>query len=136
MAVGLRVGDVSWAVGAASFFEAFFSTVAVRLEPDGWGTRFPAVMNDLYAGQLSDDRASGADCELQTIRRELRKHPSSDVVWDSRDRSRQPPWGAAIAAHITDLGNYFVTSDGRDLFDVLHEALDRAATTGVPVHVQ
>ncbi len=136
MAVSLKVANILWPVGAASFFKAFFSTVAARLEPDGWGTRFPAVMDDLYKGELSPERASKAREELATIREELRAHPPSEVVWDIHDRSQQPPWGDDIAERITDLGNYFVTSDGRDLFEVLGEAVDFAAESGSALRVQ
>jgi 2,3-bisphosphoglycerate-dependent phosphoglycerate mutase len=136
VAVGLKVANIVWPVGAASFFKAFFSTVAARLEPDGWGTRFPLVMHDLYEGEISGDDAAQARKELDTIREELRKFPPSDVVWDIHDPAKQPPWGDNIADTITDLGNYFVTSDGRDMFDVLGEAVDFAAESGKPLRVQ
>lgn len=136
MAVGLKVANILWPVGAASFVKAFFSTIAARLEPDGWGTRFQVVMHDLYEGELSAERAPTAREELDTIRKELGDLPPSEVVWDIHDRSKQPPWGDDIADRITDLGNYFVTSDGRDLFDVLLEAVDFAAESGNALHVQ
>ncbi len=136
MALGLRVANILWPVGAAGFVKAFFSTIAARLEPDGWGTRFQVVMHDLYEGELSAERAPAAREELDTIRKELADLPPSEVVWDIHDRSRQPPWGDDIADRITDLGNYFVTSDGRDLFDVLLEAVDFAAESGNALHVQ
>jgi len=127
VAVGVKVANILWPVGAASFLKSFFSTIAARLEPDGWGTRFPVVMNELYEGELSPESAPKARQELDTIRGQLKAHPPSDVVWDIHDRSKQPPWGDDIADRITDLGNYFVTSDGRDLFEVLGEAVDFAA---------
>jgi hypothetical protein len=51
------------------------------------------------------------------------------VVWDIEDRSRRPPWGDDIAPEITSLADYFVTNDGKDLFEVLFAALDDAART-------
>ncbi len=42
---------------------------------------------------------------------------------DNEDLQAKPPWGTNISPEITDLSNYFVTSDGRDLFEVLSEAL-------------
>jgi hypothetical protein len=136
VAVGLKVANILWPVGAASFLESFFSTIAANLEPDGWGTRFPAVMHDLYKGELSSEHAPKARAELDTIRMQLKAHPPSDVVWDFHDRSKQPPWGDDIADRITDLGNYFVTSDGRDLFEILGEAVDFAVESGKPLRVQ
>jgi hypothetical protein len=125
-----------WPVGAASFFKSFFSTIGAHLEPAGWGTRFPVLMDELYQGEVSGDRAAEARKELDTIHEELRAYPPSDVVWDIHDRTKLPPWGDNIADDITDLGNYFVTSDGRDLFEVLGEALDFAAESGNALSVQ
>lgn len=136
MAVELRAGSVVWPIGSADFFNAFFSTIAATLEPDGWGSRFPAVMKQLYAGEIGGEDAARALAELDQIREELRAHPPSDVVWDYEDRSKRPPWGDDIADTITDLGNYFVTADGKDLFDVLAEALGYAARSEYPVVVE
>jgi hypothetical protein len=135
VAVNLGVANILWPVGAASFFTSFFSTVAANLEPAGWGTRFPVLMHKLYGGEVKGDHAAEARQELDTIREELRAHPPSDVVWDIHDRTKRPPWGNDIADDITDLGNYFVTNDGRDLFEVLGEALDFAAESGNPLKV-
>ncbi|WAH38665.1 Imm70 family immunity protein [Alicyclobacillus dauci] len=44
------------------------------------------------------------------------------VVYWGEILSKQP-WGTDITAEITSLSNYFVTSDGRDLFEVLFLAL-------------
>ena len=48
------------------------------------------------------------------------------VIWDIEDLAQQPPWGNDISEDITDLSNYFVTSEGEDLFDVLFKAFGRA----------
>lgn len=136
MAVGLRVGSNVWPVGTGDFFHSFFSTISVRLEPEGWGTRFPAVMHELYRGRLEGgEPAERALSELEQIRSELAAFPPSEVVWDAEDRSKQPPWGDDISDDITDLSNYFVTEDGRDLFEVLDEAVGYAARSARPLTV-
>ena len=40
--------------------------------------------------------------------------------------SKQPPWGNDISKDITDLSNYFVTSDGNDFLIVFEHALEKA----------
>jgi hypothetical protein len=130
MSVGIQVGNTYREIGAASFLHCFFSTVSGNLEPAGWGSRFPALMNHLYRGTLSIDWASQARSELLAIQRELAALPPSAVVWDIEDRSRRPPWGDDIAETITSLANYFVTSDGRDLFEVLVATLAEAIQSG------
>ena len=136
MPVELRTGAVVWEVGSPDFFKSFFSTIAARLELEGWGSRFPAVMRTLYAGSIDGEEAARAVAELDQIRAELREYPPSEVVWDYEDRSKQPPWGDEIADTITDLGNYFVTSNGEDLFDVLSEAVGYAARSEYPLVVE
>jgi hypothetical protein len=55
VAVGLGVRSNLWPVGTADFLHAFFSTIGARLEPDGWGTRFPVLMRELYSGELAGE---------------------------------------------------------------------------------
>jgi 2,3-bisphosphoglycerate-dependent phosphoglycerate mutase len=136
VSVGLRVRSNVWLVGTGDFFHAFFSTISAQLEPDGWGSRFPVLMNELYNGELAAEHAPAALAELDQVREELREHPPSDVVWDVEDRDKQPPWGDDISDEITDLGNYFVTEDGKDLIEVAGEAIAYAGRAGAPLRVQ
>ena len=46
------------------------------------------------------------------------------MIWDIEDRAKIPPWGSDISTDVTNLANYFVTSTGRDLIDLLKEALE------------
>ncbi|MBI1313959.1 hypothetical protein GC176_21910 [bacterium] len=130
MAVGIRVGGIIDELGAPSFLHSFFSTISHRLEPSGWGTRFPILMNHVYQGQLTGADAGAAVVELRQARDELRNFTPSQVVWDIENLSARPPWGDNIADTITDLSNYFITSTGRDLIDTLLEALEEAEKTG------
>ena len=127
MGVGITVGSITDEIGAPSFFHAFCSTISVHCEPNGWGTRFPHLMNELYQGRLSARNASAALAELREAKSILAKLPPSSIVWDIENRSAQPPWGRNIAPEITDLANYFVSSTGRDLFHLLEEALSASA---------
>lgn len=64
--------------------------------------------------------------ELRKVKKELKNFSPSYVIWDAEDLSLTPPWGNNISSDITDLSNYFVTSDGRDLISVLSEAMNEA----------
>ena len=66
--------------------------------------------------------------ELTCIRNRLSKLAPSEVVWDIDDLTKRPPWGDNISNDITDLSNYFVTSDGRDLISVIFKVFDEAET--------
>jgi hypothetical protein len=123
MAIGFRIGNQYWEAGSPNLLHAFFSTISSHLEPEGWGTRLPVMMNQLYAGALPASAAAEVRRELAQAREALRRLPPSAVVWDIENPEACPPWGDDISPHITDLSNYFVTSDGRDLFEVLDEAV-------------
>ncbi|WMT20747.1 Imm70 family immunity protein [Parageobacillus toebii] len=40
------------------------------------------------------------------------------------DLSKVPPWGDKISSKVTNLANYFATSDGKTFFEVLYNAMD------------
>ena len=77
----LSVGGRSRDLGPEHVVEAMFTTISCRLEPQGRGTRFPALMDDLYAGYLKPGRAAEVLWELQKVEADLRKVPVRDVVW-------------------------------------------------------
>jgi hypothetical protein len=45
--VDFYVKNTMWTGGEAFWLHSFFSTIAYKLERDGWGSRFPALMNEL-----------------------------------------------------------------------------------------
>ncbi len=66
----------------------------------------------------------------------LKLFSPSEVVWDIEDLSKQPPWGDDISSDIKDLSNYFVTSDGKDMFEVLFYALNEALEEKVDLKIE
>jgi 2,3-bisphosphoglycerate-dependent phosphoglycerate mutase len=135
MGVVLHVGARDYEIGTASFLTSWFSTIYVRLESEAWGARFPTIMNELYAGRLPASQVATALIELRDIRGEF-VHISPDaLVWDYEDRAKAPPWGGNIAPTIRSLADAFVTSDGKNLFDVLSVALEDARRVGKDVEV-
>jgi 2,3-bisphosphoglycerate-dependent phosphoglycerate mutase len=87
-------------------------------------------MNELYQGNLDASKAKKVLADLVKIREELKSHQPAEVVWDIDDPSASPPWGTNISSEITDLSNYFVTSTGRDVFEVLVECLTALSRKG------
>ena len=135
MSVGVKVGSIVGEVGASSFLNGFFSTIAGLLEGGHPGSRFPIISVDFYGGHVEADKVERAIEELRTIRTELTGYPSSAVIWDLEDRSKVPPWGDAISPTIQSMGDYFVSSTGRDLFELLFEAFSHALKRKRPVDI-
>lgn len=131
--VDLNVGDSMFRLGSAESLASFFSTVSYRLEPHGWGTRFPALMEELYLGYLPDDRADDAASELATVREELARLPVSDVIADYDDPGRPPPPGGQSAASAAE---YHRSHDGRELVAVLEQALQLGSELEAPLEIE
>ena len=126
MAVGFKVEFYWYQIGHGDFLHSFFSTVAYDLEGMKWGSRFPVIMNELYQGKINRENVSKAIGELAIIKKELQAFSPDKVIWDIEDLSKQPPWGSNISKDITDLSNYFITSDGEDFITVFLHALEMA----------
>lgn len=133
MAIGIKVGSIIDEIGTSDFLHAFYSTVSGKLE-SRWGERFPTLMH-LYHGELPHELAPAALAELATVRSALAAFPPDQVIWDIENSAKSPPWGSSISADITDLSNYFVTSTGRDLIDVLEEALEASRIEQQPAEI-
>lgn len=92
-------------------------------------------MNKLYQGSLESEYVNVALMELDTIEEELGKLPPNKVIWDIDDIKKQPPWGDNISKDITDLSNYFVTSDGEDFLTIFRHALEKSQELGLPIEI-
>ena len=125
-----------YTIGTADFLHSFFSTVCGRLENGTWGSRYPYLMNELYQGMLSAEHLAAGAEELVQIKKNLARFAPYQVIWDIDDRSLTPPWGDNIREDITDLSNYFVTSEGEDFLAVSSAALDKARELNVPLTIR
>ena len=126
MAVGFKVKFYWYQIGHGDFLHSFFSTVAYNLEDKKWGSRFPVIMNKLYQGKINREDIEKAIEELSIIKKELQAFSPDKVIWDIEDISKQPPWGDNISKDITNLSNYFITSDGEDFISVFFHALEKS----------
>lgn len=126
MAVGLLVDCFYYELGHGDFVHSFFSTISHHLEKDGWGTKYPLLMDELYHNELNWNDVLTVKANLREIEEELSKLPADSVVWDIEDLSLTPPWGDQISPKVTNLANYFATSSGKTFFEVFQTALDVA----------
>ena len=120
-------------VGTPSFLFSFYSTIVCNV-PDY--AQYKSCMTFLHEGKISADACGCAASDLEKIHLELEKIPPKHVVWDMNDRSKLPPWKDNISSHITSLGNYFVTADGKDLIDELISVLEYAAQHHVGLEIE
>jgi hypothetical protein len=119
----LTVGGNSRKLAPELVIQAMFTTIGCRLESQGRGTRFPAVMDDLYSGYLPPRRAPDALRELQEIEDALRRIPASDVVWSLADLRRGDDANEAVNHRAANAFEYFVDIDGRPLISRLRDGV-------------
>jgi 2,3-bisphosphoglycerate-dependent phosphoglycerate mutase len=122
--IDFYVKNTMWTGGEDFWLHSFFSTIAYQLERDGWGSRFPALMNELYAGRLPLERVPEARAELETIRSELQQRPPDARVFAYEEPDRATPWPVPPGA--SSLADSFLTANGKNMLDLLARALDGA----------
>ncbi len=85
---------------------------------------------------LSAEHLEAGAEELAQIKQALAQFAPNQVIWNIEDLSLTPPWGDNISGDITDLSNYFVTSEGNNFFTVFSAALSKAQALGAPLKIQ
>ncbi|WP_088810836.1 MULTISPECIES: immunity 70 family protein [unclassified Listeria] len=136
MTVGIKVDFLWFPIGTGDFFHSFFSTICVNLENMNWGSEFPVVMKDVYAGYLSKEKIEIAQKELKEIKLRLSEISPEKIIWDAEDLDKIPPWGTHISKDITNLAQYFVTTDGKNLISVLEDAMEDAIKEDVDLEIK
>src|SRR5262245_17053974 len=76
----LLVGNEAFDAGPPRTIRGFFATISQNLEPDGRGSRYPLIMNNLHDGCLEAEYAPAARRELEEIDRGLKMVPVSHVA--------------------------------------------------------
>lgn len=133
--IGIKIDLVLLEIGGADFFYSFFSTICYNLENKVWGSKYPIIMNNLYEGRIKNNILTEAKDELIEIHKRLKLLSTDNVIWDFDNLSKNPPWGSNISNEITDLSNYYVTSNGEDLFMILFEGIDIAINENKDIEV-
>ena len=136
MTVGIIVDFLWFPIGTDSFLYSFFSTICYRLEHQKWGKKFPVVMNELYSGSLSYGSIKICLREIESIERKFKRLAPSAVVWTLENLDEKPPWGEDISENIMSLAEYFITCDGKNLFEVLKTALKEDEVEQVDVRIE
>ncbi len=126
MGVHLSTSNYIYDIGTSDFLTSFFDTIEYRLTKGLFRKKYPIVLNEFYNGHLKYENLEKAEQELKDIQKRLKKFKPSKVIWDKNDLDKKPPWGNKISSDITDLSNYYVTSNGKDLFDVIFKAIEKA----------
>lgn len=110
----------------AEVIEALFATISYRLEPQGRATRFPNVIDSLYAGRLDSKDAPAALIELGHIEAGLKALPPDRAVWSFTDLRRIDDSDRPVNHAATNLYEYFIADDGELLVAHLRQAIQNS----------
>jgi hypothetical protein len=127
--VSLRTGAQRFELLRSDVLDAFFGTVAYRLEPIGEGTRFP-MMQQLRLGGLEPDRLEQALAELAELAKALEQLPKEQVVRGLLDLRRVDDRDRAFNRTAPNAYRFLSVGDARPLVDCLREAALLARSTG------
>lgn len=131
-----RVGSWSARLGSPALLQSLVATLSYRLEPEGLGSRFPALLTEALAGHLAAERADEAARELAEVVREAQQVPIRQAIGSLDDRrlldfSGWPSQQAAGSVY-----DGFLTPDGQRLLDVLAEAIRQSEAQREPFTVR
>ena len=131
----LTVGGDARPLAALAIVEAFFATVSYRLEPDGWSSRFPVVLNGLYASRFEPQKdGDAALLELEIIERELKALSPEGAIASLRNLARLDDAHLTVNRGAANLYEYFVAADGETpILQELRQAVSTARQTGQPI---
>jgi hypothetical protein len=136
MNVYFKTDIIAYEIGSDDFLNAFFSTIFYHLEKGKKGSRFPVLYTHLYRGKVTPNKLAQLLKELCNVKGTLEKFTPNQIIWDIDNLSKQPPWGNNISKDITSLANYFITSDGRDFFEVAEMAIQTAIENNLDLTIE
>ena len=93
-------------------------------------------MEKLYRGSVDAGELEELEKELSDVEQRLRSIPPDRVIWDIEDLSRQPSWGKEISDDIKNLSDYFITSNGGNIFDMFRDAVSTAKTINSGIEIK
>ena len=100
-------------VGTYSYWHCFRSTIEVNLYD--FRNDITDARTFLKNRKCEHEKGYIIAKQFNIIRDKLADYSPDKVVYDMDNKKVLPPWGQYISPVITSLGNYFVTSEGKDL---------------------
>ena len=101
-------------IGDSDYVWAYLSTISYHLEPDGWATKYPLIVEELWTADRDKGLPDSESClaaieELKEIEKQLEQMPTNKVIWDITDLSIKPPEEYDFRLKAKNLNEYFIT---------------------------
>ena len=126
----------NYGVGKQNYLNSYFSTISTRLEPKGWGTRFPHIFKDLYPGELLEDEVEEVLKEFYIVREELKKIPKWRRIWDYFKEEKYIKEDDVGNKNAKNCYDYFVAEESRyNITEIFIERLEDALKNNKAVYI-
>lgn len=124
MNVGFFYSSTWEEIGEPDLLQAFFSTISYNLEPNGWGTKYPYVLNKLYYKKLERGETEFALKELVEIREKLSSLSADKMIWNIEDLKKEVPkvYKENLKSEI--LSERFISVGGGNIIENLIDILE------------
>lgn len=113
--ISFFVKDYIMSINTSNYLKSFFSAIAVNLEDNCWGSKYPVIMNELYSGKLCVEDLEKAKKELESISRGLKQLTSENAAGDQSQS--------------------FVSANGTDLIELFQTAIDDGISLRSEVYI-
>lgn len=136
MKIGLRYSGIWNEIGDSELLQAFFSTIAYRLEANNWGSIYPNLQKKLYYESLAVEDLESALSEVKDIRTKLAEFTKEDIVLDInkiRNQSEKLYYSQIKAKNLSEC---FITIKNKNLFDGLIEVFEFCKKRRISIKIQ
>ncbi|MBR3158032.1 MAG: hypothetical protein IKF14_02900 [Atopobiaceae bacterium] len=121
-------------IGSTSVLYSLYSTIIMRI-PDAVQIAGLAV-KFLHSGFCASEDCLATARQTNLLRDRLSQIPPEEAVYDMNDLDARAPWEGNISPVITSCGNFYTTSDGKDLIFEIVSVLTYAGIMGCDAVIQ
>jgi hypothetical protein len=128
--------DFLWyPLGSEEVVHSLFSTISYNLEPNGWGTKFPILMHNLYSGRVEIADINKAQDEYNIIKEHIKNIPTRSVVFDISDVTLEDTYLVDNRSR-KNVYEYFQIDKNASFIDALGKAIERAIELNQPLRLK
>lgn len=118
-------------LGNEDMVQAFFSTIAYRLENKTWGSIYPAIMNEFYKGKLEQEKINQAIEEIKDIKKKFSKLSVSQMILNIEESIEEE----TIKLNMINLDDWFVNNKGEKITDIILTVLKSIQNKKIPLYI-
>lgn len=121
-------------IGTNDYLYCFYSTIVANLSKNL--KEISLAIDFLKDGKCKGSAGYETARQFNLIRDQLSRLRTNKIVYDIENVNKKAPWGNNISPVVTSCGNFFVTSEGKDLIFEITSILCYAQIKKVDVSIE